>query len=81
MNQTVHIHPSSSIFNAQPPAKVIMWFELVLTSREYARQVMEIKPEWLLEGAPSLLACSAARLLTAYHQLRRTSSSRPTSTH
>lgn len=38
---------------------MIIWFELVMTSREYARQVMEIKPEWLLEGATlrsSLLA-------------------------
>jgi pre-mRNA-splicing factor ATP-dependent RNA helicase DHX16 len=26
-----------------------------MTSREYARQVMEIKPEWLLEGASLLL--------------------------
>ncbi|KAM0755976.1 Pre-mRNA splicing factor [Meredithblackwellia eburnea MCA 4105] len=51
-NQTVNIHPSSSMFQHQPPPKVILWFELVLTSREYARQVMEIKSEWLLEVAP-----------------------------
>lgn len=51
-NQTVNIHPSSSMFQHQPPPKVILWFELVMTSREYARQVMEIKPEWLLEVAP-----------------------------
>ena len=38
------------MFQHQPPPKVILWFELVMTSREYARQVMEIKPEWLLEG-------------------------------
>ncbi|GAA5993596.1 hypothetical protein JCM10908_000131 [Rhodotorula pacifica] len=51
-NQSVHIHPSSSMFQHQPPPKLILWFELVMTSREYARQVMEIKPEWLLEVAP-----------------------------
>ncbi|SGZ24450.1 BQ5605_C023g09724 [Microbotryum silenes-dioicae] len=51
-NQTVNIHPSSSLFQHQPPPKVVVWFELVLTSREYARQVMEIKSEWLLEVAP-----------------------------
>lgn len=39
------------MFQHQPPPKLILWFELVMTSREYARQVMEIKPEWLLEGA------------------------------
>ena len=38
------------MFQHQPPPKLILWFELVMTSREYARQVMEIKPEWLLEG-------------------------------
>lgn len=38
------------MFQHQPPPKVILWFELVMTSREYARQVMEIKPEWLVEG-------------------------------
>ncbi|GAA5961157.1 hypothetical protein JCM21900_005883 [Sporobolomyces salmonicolor] len=51
-NQTVNIHPSSSMFQHQPPPKLILWFELVMTSREYARQVMEIKPEWLIEVAP-----------------------------
>ncbi|BGP19693.1 hypothetical protein JCM10213_001871 [Rhodosporidiobolus nylandii] len=51
-NQTVNIHPSSSMFQHQPPPKLVCWFELVMTSREYARQVMEIKPEWLLEVAP-----------------------------
>ncbi|GAA6025804.1 hypothetical protein JCM10207_001496 [Rhodosporidiobolus poonsookiae] len=51
-NQTVHLHPSSSMFQHQPPPRLVCWFELVLTSREYARQVMEIKPEWLLEVAP-----------------------------
>ena len=40
------------MFQHQPPPKVILWFELVMTSREYARQVMEIKSEWLLEVAP-----------------------------
>lgn len=42
------------MFQHQPPPKVILWFELVMTSREYARQVMEIKPEWLLEGTSRL---------------------------
>lgn len=62
-NQTVHIHPSSSLFQHQPPPKLVLWFELVMTSREYARQVMEIKPEWLLEGA-SLSACCSRQPLT-----------------
>ncbi|CEG75130.1 Putative Pre-mRNA-splicing factor ATP-dependent RNA helicase DHX16 [Rhizopus microsporus] len=49
-NQTVHIHPSSSMLQKKP--KWIIYFELVLTSKEYMRQVMEIEPNWLLEVAP-----------------------------
>ncbi|EFP77773.2 hypothetical protein PGT21_014816 [Puccinia graminis f. sp. tritici] len=52
-NQSVYIHPSSSCFNTQPPPRMILFYELVLTSKEYARQVMQIdKPEWLLQAAP-----------------------------
>lgn len=49
-NQTVMIHPSSSLFEDNP--KWIIYYELVLTSKEFMRQVIEIKPEWLLEVAP-----------------------------
>jgi len=51
-NHTVHIHPSSSLFLHQPPIKSILYYELVMTSKSYMRQVMEIKPSWLLEVAP-----------------------------
>ncbi|MBW0468522.1 hypothetical protein O181_008237, partial [Austropuccinia psidii MF-1] len=31
----------------------VLFYELVLTSKEYARQVMQLdKPEWLLQAAP-----------------------------
>ncbi|GAN06519.1 adenosinetriphosphatase [Mucor ambiguus] len=49
-NQTVHIHPSSSMLEKKP--KWLVYFELVLTSKEYMRQVMEIQPSWLLDVAP-----------------------------
>ncbi|KAI0260198.1 pre-mRNA splicing factor [Gloeopeniophorella convolvens] len=51
-NQTVYIHPSSSLFQHQPPVKSVLYYELVMTSKSYLRQVMEIKPAWLLEVAP-----------------------------
>ncbi|KAI0632164.1 P-loop containing nucleoside triphosphate hydrolase protein [Trametes polyzona] len=51
-NQTVYIHPSSSLFNHTPPIKAVLYYELVMTSKSYMRQVMEIKPAWLLEVAP-----------------------------
>uniref|UniRef100_A0A0W0EVK0 RNA helicase n=1 Tax=Moniliophthora roreri TaxID=221103 RepID=A0A0W0EVK0_MONRR len=51
-NHTVYIHPSSSLFQHQPPVKSVLYYELVMTSKSYMRQVMEIKPSWLLEVAP-----------------------------
>jgi pre-mRNA-splicing factor ATP-dependent RNA helicase DHX16 len=49
-NQTVYIHPSSSLFQHQPPIKALLYYELVMTSKSYVRQAMEIKSAWLLEG-------------------------------
>ncbi|KAJ2725240.1 hypothetical protein GGI07_001373 [Coemansia sp. Benny D115] len=48
--QTVHIHPSSSLHDQKP--KLVLYYELVLTSREFMRQVIEIDAKWLLEVAP-----------------------------
>ncbi|KAF9075987.1 pre-mRNA splicing factor [Rhodocollybia butyracea] len=51
-NHTVYIHPSSSLFQHQPPVKTVLYYELVMTTKSYMRQIMEIKPNWLLEVAP-----------------------------
>ncbi|KAL0906528.1 hypothetical protein M5K25_025029 [Dendrobium thyrsiflorum] len=48
--QTVHIHPSSGL--AQELPRWVIYHELVLTTKEYMRQVTELKPEWLVEIAP-----------------------------
>ncbi|KAH8740432.1 hypothetical protein FG386_002944 [Cryptosporidium ryanae] len=48
--QNVDIHPSSTLFNLKPLA--VIYIELVLTSKEYMRNLTEIKPEILLEVAP-----------------------------
>ncbi|KAH0832174.1 pre-mRNA splicing factor [Lanmaoa asiatica] len=37
-NQTVYIHPSSSLFQHQPPVKTILYYELVMTSKSYMRR-------------------------------------------
>eukprot|EP00920_Eleutheroschizon_duboscqi_P019739 GHVT01047391.1.p1 GENE.GHVT01047391.1~~GHVT01047391.1.p1 ORF type:complete len:238 (+),score=32.41 GHVT01047391.1:371-1084(+) len=47
---SVEIHPQSSLFGALP--HVLIYTELVLTTKEYMRNVTEIKPEWLREVAP-----------------------------
>ncbi|XP_031371555.1 pre-mRNA-splicing factor ATP-dependent RNA helicase DEAH1 [Punica granatum] len=49
-SQTVHIHPSSGLAQALP--RWVVYHELVLTTKEYMRQVTELKPEWLVEIAP-----------------------------
>ncbi|XP_048443629.1 pre-mRNA-splicing factor ATP-dependent RNA helicase DEAH1-like isoform X3 [Pyrus x bretschneideri] len=48
--QTVHIHPSSGLSQVLP--RWVIYHELVLTTKEYMRQVMELKPEWSVEIAP-----------------------------
>lgn len=48
-NQAVQIHPSSSLFQQLP--RWLIYHELVFTTKEFMRQVIEIKPEWLTEVA------------------------------
>jgi len=47
----VYIHPSSALFNKNP--EYVIYHELVLTSKEYMRNVMEIDAKWLIELAPA----------------------------
>ncbi|KAL4424788.1 hypothetical protein ABPG77_000828 [Micractinium sp. CCAP 211/92] len=49
-NQPVFIHPSSALFQHQP--QWVVYHELVLTTKEYMREVCEIDPKWLVEMAP-----------------------------
>ena len=51
-NQSAYIHPSSVLIGQNPPPKFVLYNELVLTTKEFMRSVMPIKPEWLLEVAP-----------------------------
>ena len=64
--QTVYTHPSSTVFEGAagqgPQAqaggskgmmpKWVIFYELVLTSKEYMRGVLPIQAEWLVEAAP-----------------------------
>jgi len=54
--QSIYLHPSSCLFQNQPPTKTILYYELVLTSKEYARQVMDIKRDWVHEVAPHFIS-------------------------
>uniref|UniRef100_A0A674HGV6 RNA helicase n=1 Tax=Taeniopygia guttata TaxID=59729 RepID=A0A674HGV6_TAEGU len=48
--QPVFIHPNSALFALQP--RWVLYHELVCTSKEFMRQVLEIDSSWLLEVAP-----------------------------
>lgn len=51
-NTTVWIHPSSVLMSVDSPEKMVIYFELVQTTKEYMRGVMPIEPKWLAELAP-----------------------------
>lgn len=51
-NATVWIHPSSVLMSVDPPEKMVVYFELVQTTKEYMRSVMPIEAKWLAELAP-----------------------------
>lgn len=61
-SQPVFIHPSSALFNKSP--EWVVYHELVLTSREYMRQVTTIDPRWLTQVAPSYFQLSDPRSLS-----------------
>lgn len=54
--QVVHIHPSSALFHRQPDW--VIFHELVLTTKEYMREVTTIDSKWLVEFAPKFFKFS-----------------------
>ncbi|KAM9929999.1 hypothetical protein OXX80_009499, partial [Metschnikowia pulcherrima] len=47
----VYIHPSSSLSSVKPPLKLVLYHELVLTSKEYMRNCMRVEEKWVDEVA------------------------------
>ena len=47
---TVSIHPHSCMFKQNP--RFVVFHETVLTSKEFMRNVIEVKSDWLMEVAP-----------------------------
>ncbi|KNC84811.1 hypothetical protein SARC_02986 [Sphaeroforma arctica JP610] len=47
----VYIHPSSALFNRQP--EWVVYHDLVLTTKEYMREVTAVEPQWFVEFAPA----------------------------
>ncbi|EDO05376.1 RNA Helicase associated domain (HA2) family protein [Babesia bovis T2Bo] len=50
--QNVFIHPSSALYNRSP--EYVVYHELVMTTKEYMRDLTIVKAQWLLELAPSM---------------------------
>ncbi len=50
-NQPVYIHPASACFQKNP--EWVIYHTLVLTTKEYMREVIAIEPKWLVEMAPN----------------------------
>lgn len=49
-HQAVMVHPNSAIFEDHP--RWLIYHELVFTTKEFMRQIIEIESSWLLEVAP-----------------------------
>ena len=65
----MYIHPSSSLFGSQPDW--VLYHELVLTSKEYMREVMAIDPKWLVELAPRFFKGADANKLSRRKRYER----------
>jgi ATP-dependent RNA helicase DHX8/PRP22 len=60
--QTVYIHPGSALFNKGPDW--VVYHELVMTTKEYMREVLQIDPAWLPELAPKFFKSSDPSKMT-----------------
>uniref|UniRef100_S4R9M3 RNA helicase n=1 Tax=Petromyzon marinus TaxID=7757 RepID=S4R9M3_PETMA len=67
--QVVYIHPSSALFNRQP--EWVVYHELVLTTKEYMREVTTIDPKWLVEFAPAFFKVSDPTRLSKQKKQQR----------
>ncbi|KAI1715722.1 oligonucleotide/oligosaccharide-binding (OB)-fold domain-containing protein [Ditylenchus destructor] len=47
---TVQVHPNSCLFEDRP--RWLVYYELVFTSKEFMREVIEIDSRWIAELAP-----------------------------
>ena len=68
-SQIVAIHPSS-VLKFKP--EVVLYFELVLTQKNYIRTVLEVKPIWLFEVAPTYFRPSGVKHIDTRKYLEKT---------
>uniref|UniRef100_A0A8D3E8E1 ATP-dependent RNA helicase DHX8 n=1 Tax=Scophthalmus maximus TaxID=52904 RepID=A0A8D3E8E1_SCOMX len=67
--QVVYLHPSSTLFNRQP--EWLVYHELVLTTKEYMREVTTIDPRWLVEFAPAFFRVADPTRLSRQKRMQK----------
>lgn len=55
---TVMIHPSSTLHGAVPPVKLVLYHELVMTSKAFMRHVMPVQRRWLAQYGAHCFDCT-----------------------
>lgn len=68
-NQIVYIHPSSAIYQKQP--EWLVYHELVLTTKEYMREVCAIDAKWLVEFASKFFKFGDSTKLSKHKKEQR----------
>jgi ATP-dependent RNA helicase DHX8/PRP22 len=68
-NNIVYIHPSSALFNKNP--EWLIYHELVLTTKEYMRNIMVIDPKWLIELAPAFFKKADPNKMTKQKRMEK----------
>ena len=59
---TIFLHPGSALYQRNP--EYVIYHELILTTKEYMRNAMVVKPTWLLEVAPNFFTKTDPNKLT-----------------
>lgn len=65
----VYIHPSSALFNKNP--EWVIYHELVLTTKEYMRNIMVIEAKWLTELAPAFYKAADPNKMTKAKKMQK----------
>jgi len=68
-NQPVYIHPASACFQKNP--EWVIYHSLVLTTKEYMRDVIAIEPKWLAELAPNFYKTADPSKLTKRKRMEK----------
>lgn len=65
----VYIHPSSAVYNKNP--EWVIYHELVLTTKEYMRNIMVIEAKWLTELAPAFYKTADPNKMTKQKRMEK----------